>query len=83
MLPRCPLSSAHCADWHCDDPAGCYNRAVQKLEALYGRGTAATPFTVSDAFKHVVFHSPYNKLVQQSFQRILFNDAKRLAAVSE
>lgn len=32
------------------------------------------------AFDNLVFHSPYNKLVQQSFKRMLWNDAKRTAA---
>ena len=29
-----------------------------------------------------MFHSPYNKLVQQSFKRMMFNDARRLRAAS-
>jgi hypothetical protein len=52
---------------------------MKKHAAL--RGVDA-PLRVQDAFDHVIFHSPYNKLVQQSFQRMLFNDARRLAAVS-
>lgn len=32
---------------------------------------------VDTAFDHLVFHSPYNKLVAQSFRRMMFNDARR------
>ena len=31
-------------------------------------------------FEYMVFHSPYNKLVRQSFGRLLWNDFKRLRA---
>ena len=33
-----------------------------------------------DSFDYLVFHSPYGKLVQKAFGRILFNDAMRLPA---
>jgi len=36
--------------------------------------------TVDSAYDHMLFHSPYNKLVQQSYKRMLYNDARRLAA---
>ena len=48
----------------------CYNGTMKKL------GKAA----VGDAFDFLAFHSPYNKLVQQSFRRMLFNDAARCVA---
>ena len=48
----------------------CYNSTMARLGAARMR----------DAFDHVAFHSPYNKLVQQSFRRMLFNDAARAAA---
>jgi hydroxymethylglutaryl-CoA synthase len=48
----------------------CYNGTMAKLGAARLR----------DAFDFVAFHSPYNKLVQQSFRRMLFNDAVRAAA---
>lgn len=35
------------------------------------------PFGLSDV-QHVLFHSPYNKLVQKSFARMVFCDARRL-----
>jgi hydroxymethylglutaryl-CoA synthase len=60
--------------------AACYAQALRKHGVLQ-RHTNAQPLTVSDVFQHMVFHSPYNKLVQQSFQRILYNDARRLAQV--
>ena len=57
----------------------CYNGTLDKLQRqpATARGTH---LTVESAFDHLVFHSPYNKLVQQSFRRMLFNDARRYAA---
>jgi hydroxymethylglutaryl-CoA synthase len=48
----------------------CYSGTLARLGAARMR----------DAFDHVAFHSPYNKLVQQSYRRMLFNDAVRAAA---
>ncbi len=55
----------------------CYNGTLDKMTKLAG---SATPLTVGQAFDNVVFHSPYNKLVQQSFRRMMYNDARRLKA---
>lgn len=48
----------------------CYTRFVQKSMSLRNRQTFAT------AADHVLFHSPYNKLVQKSFGRLLFLDMR-------
>jgi len=66
----------------------CYQGTVARLEALAaaaaaGSGGKAPLLGVEAAFDHVAFHSPYNKLVQQSFRRMLFNDARRAAARGE
>jgi hydroxymethylglutaryl-CoA synthase len=58
----------------------CYQGTLARLEALRGGAPLAG---VEAAFDHVAFHSPYNKLVQQSFRRMLFNDARRAAARGE
>ncbi|XP_023540800.1 hydroxymethylglutaryl-CoA synthase-like [Cucurbita pepo subsp. pepo] len=52
----------------------CYKQLCHKYEKLEGK-----QFTISDA-DYFVFHSPYNKLVQKSFARLLFNDFKRNAS---
>jgi len=57
----------------------CYSGALRRLEAARG-GAAGTPLQLEQAFDFLAFHSPYNKLVQQSFRRMLFNDARRAAA---
>jgi hypothetical protein len=54
----------------------CYNGTVAKVAKLAGKGPAE--LTVESAFDSLIFHSPYNKLVQQSFRRLMFNDARRL-----
>ncbi|KAL0282057.1 UNVERIFIED_CONTAM: Hydroxymethylglutaryl-CoA synthase [Sesamum angustifolium] len=46
----------------------CYKSFCQKYEKLEGK-----QFSVADA-DYFVFHSPYNKLVQKSFSRLLYND---------
>ncbi|KAK6935320.1 Hydroxymethylglutaryl-coenzyme A synthase, C-terminal domain [Dillenia turbinata] len=46
----------------------CYTRFCNKYEKLEGK-----QFSVADA-DYFVFHSPYNKLVQKSFARLLYND---------
>ncbi|XP_022892824.1 hydroxymethylglutaryl-CoA synthase [Olea europaea var. sylvestris] len=52
----------------------CYNSFCTKYEKLEGK-----QFSVADA-DYFVFHSPYNKLVQKSFARLLFNDFSRNAS---
>ncbi|XP_047342288.1 hydroxymethylglutaryl-CoA synthase-like [Impatiens glandulifera] len=46
----------------------CYTRYCKKYEKLEGK-----QFSLDDA-EYFVFHSPYNKLVQKSFARLLVND---------
>ena len=46
----------------------CYTRYAQKFEKKYGK-----PLRLSD-FDYLLFHSPYTKLVQKSFARLMFND---------
>ncbi|XP_061364195.1 hydroxymethylglutaryl-CoA synthase-like [Gastrolobium bilobum] len=46
----------------------CYKHYSHKYEKLEGK-----QFSISDA-EYFVFHSPYNKLVQKSFARLVFND---------
>jgi hydroxymethylglutaryl-CoA synthase len=46
----------------------CYKSIGSKYEKVEGK-----QFSVADA-DYFVFHSPYNKLVQKSFARLLFND---------
>ncbi|KAK6117109.1 hypothetical protein DH2020_049154 [Rehmannia glutinosa] len=52
----------------------CYKSFCNKYEKLEGK-----QFSVADA-DYFVFHSPYNKLVQKSFSRLLFNDFLRSAS---
>lgn len=54
----------------------CYNGTLDKMGKLLGK----TGLTVDTAFDSIVFHSPYNKLVQQSFRRMMYNDARRYKA---
>ena len=49
----------------------CYGRHMDKAQP---RGA-----TLASAYDHALFHSPYHKLVQQSFRRLVFNDARRAA----
>ncbi|XP_057419275.1 hydroxymethylglutaryl-CoA synthase-like [Lotus japonicus] len=46
----------------------CYKSLSLKYEKFEGK-----PFSLADA-EYFVFHSPYNKLVQKSFARLVFND---------
>jgi hydroxymethylglutaryl-CoA synthase len=48
----------------------CYQRFAQK----YAQAHAGKPFSVIEDAQHVLFHAPYNKLVQKSFARLLFNE---------
>uniref|UniRef100_A0A0C9RW16 Hydroxymethylglutaryl-CoA synthase n=1 Tax=Wollemia nobilis TaxID=56998 RepID=A0A0C9RW16_9CONI len=52
----------------------CYKRLCNKFERGEGR-----QFSLLDA-DYVAFHSPYNKLVQKSFARLVFNDFLRNAS---
>ncbi|GLU05738.1 hypothetical protein SLE2022_228190 [Rubroshorea leprosula] len=52
----------------------CYKQLCKKYEKLEG-----TQFSLSDA-DYFLFHSPYNKLVQKSFARLVFNDVVRNAS---
>ena len=45
-------------------------------------GEGRAPFVLGDV-EHVLCHSPYNKLVQKSFARMVFADAKRLKAAGK
>ena len=50
----------------------CYQRFADKFEAQNGR-----PFSIGEEADHVIFHSPYNKLVKKSGARMLLNDYQR------
>ncbi|KAI3792504.1 hypothetical protein L2E82_06386 [Cichorium intybus] len=52
----------------------CYKGYCQKYEKLEGK-----QFSIADA-EYFVFHSPYNKLVQKSFARLVFSDVARNAS---
>ncbi|KAJ7003974.1 hypothetical protein D5086_006925 [Populus alba] len=52
----------------------CYKQFCAKYEKSTGK-----QFSISDA-AYFVFHSPYNKLVQKSFARLVFNDSVRNAS---
>jgi hydroxymethylglutaryl-CoA synthase len=53
----------------------CYLGTMSKLTRQSKRHTF---LSLDTAFDYMCFHSPYNKLVQQSFRRMLFLDAHRL-----
>ncbi|KAI5064236.1 hypothetical protein GOP47_0020906 [Adiantum capillus-veneris] len=55
----------------------CYGRLCEKFEKAEGK-----PFSLSEA-DFVVCHSPYNKLVQKSFGRLVYNDFLRQASYLE
>lgn len=46
----------------------CYSRFTKKQEALCGRSVGC------ETVDHLLFHSPYNKLVQKSFARMVYLD---------
>ncbi|KAF2563698.1 hypothetical protein F2Q70_00017151, partial [Brassica cretica] len=52
----------------------CYKHLCNKFEKLEGK-----EFSINDA-DYFVFHSAYNKLVQKSFARLLYNDFLRNAS---
>jgi 3-hydroxy-3-methylglutaryl-CoA-synthase len=54
----------------------CYTRLGPKLDA------AGRPFVAQDC-DLFVFHSPYHKLVQKSFARLMLHDAKRLCEAGQ
>ena len=51
---------------------GCYNGLADKIEKITG-----STFDVEKACDYFVFHAPYNKLVQKSYARLFFLDARR------
>ncbi len=65
----------------------CYNRHMDKVQRQRVRegviAENAGLLTLTDAYDFNVFHSPYNKLVQQSFARLFVNDARRLVAAGQ
>ncbi|CAN0212694.1 unnamed protein product, partial [Hapterophycus canaliculatus] len=56
----------------------CYDRLAAKktAERAVGGTQKEGPFVLRDV-EHVLCHSPYNKLVQKSFARMAFSDARR------
>lgn len=50
----------------------CYTRFCAKRDKLGGAGGS----TRISSLDHLLFHSPYNKLVQKSFARLIYLDAK-------
>jgi hydroxymethylglutaryl-CoA synthase len=65
----------------------CYSRHMAKVQRQRQRdGTVADSsdlLTLSEAYDFSIFHSPYNKLVQQSFARLFVGDARRLVAAGQ
>ncbi|KVH95444.1 Hydroxymethylglutaryl-coenzyme A synthase, active site-containing protein [Cynara cardunculus var. scolymus] len=53
--------------------------AVYPLLSYFIFGNKCKPFSMADA-EYFVFHSPYNKLVQKSFARLVFDDVARNAS---
>lgn len=52
----------------------CYTKAV---DIVYSSYLAKSGLKGLDDLDYVCFHSPYTKLVQKSFGRLLYNDFKR------
>jgi hydroxymethylglutaryl-CoA synthase len=50
----------------------CFDRFASKFEQA-----AKRPFDLDKDVQHAIFHLPYTKLVQKSFARMAFNDARR------
>ena len=48
----------------------CYQRFMEK----YASANEGAVFSVMKDAQHVLFHAPYNKLVQKSFARLVFNE---------
>jgi len=59
----------------------CYQRFVQKFAQQQEGG--GKPFSVIEDAQHVLFHAPYNKLVQKSFARLLFNEFLSVPGTAE
>ncbi|XP_030062547.1 hydroxymethylglutaryl-CoA synthase, mitochondrial [Microcaecilia unicolor] len=51
----------------------CYAVYRKKIQAQWQKAGMDRPFTLDD-FQHVVFHTPFCKLVQKSMARLLLND---------
>jgi 3-hydroxy-3-methylglutaryl-CoA-synthase len=56
----------------------CYTRFCDKKDRT--AAAAAAELYTADSADYFVFHSPYNKLVQKSFARLYYCDARRCAA---
>lgn len=54
----------------------CYDK-LSKKKLKQQQQQQQRPFVLEDV-QHVLCHSPYNKLVQKSFARLAFSDARRL-----
>jgi len=50
----------------------CFNRYADKFEKTFKK-----PFSLEKDVQHAIFHLPYTKLVQKSFARMAYDDAKR------
>ncbi len=61
----------------------CYEGLMGKLARAAAAGGRPAPRTAMDAFNYLVFHSPYEKLVQQSFLRLMYNDFRRHLALGQ
>lgn len=48
----------------------CFQRYASKYEVINSQ-----PFSVIDDTDYVLFHAPYNKLVQKSFARLIYNES--------
>ena len=57
-----------------------YNRTLERFRKGHAEVLPAGATHVDDYFHNMVFHSPYNKLVRQSFARLVWNDFKRCVA---
>lgn len=67
-----------CVDGHLSNT--CYLRALDSCYARYADKFAArggAPLDVSADFQHALFHQPYFKLVQKSFARLMFAQARK------
>lgn len=57
----------------------CYLRSLdicfEKYASKYAARNANAKFSVMNDADHVLFHAPYNKLVQKSFARLLYNES--------
>lgn len=56
----------------------CFNRYADKFEQVHRR-----PFSLEKDVQHAIFHLPYTKLVQKSFARMAFDDARRNPTASK